>query len=128
MRTRIKSTAKTYNNAMLPYINGENKEQIRLINFKQYPEYYMLKLNVKNIDVKNYRLFIKGRCLTVVVSEIHQYSKPTYVHNFSWTNFNREFYEVFKSVDIWLPGENFYLIRHFVYPYDELLELMLGIQ
>lgn len=127
MRTRIKSIAKPNNNVMLPYINSKNEDQIKLIDFKKYQEYYMLQLNVKNIDVKNYRLFIKGRCLSVVVSEIHRYPKPAYVHDFSWSNFDRESYEVFKSVDVWLPGENFYLIRHFVYPYDELLELMLGI-
>ncbi len=124
MRTRVRP----YDKTILPYINRESNELVKLISFKRSTDYFVLRLNVKNIDVKNYRLFIKGKCLTVVISEMHQYSKPTYIQNFSWYDFNKESYEILKSVDVWLPGDNFYMMRHFVYPYEELLELMLGVK
>ncbi len=109
-----------------PYVKNNDNLKVELINFKKSEKHYILQVGIINLESDNYRLFLKGSCLSVILSEPREFSRPVHMHNINWKVYSRQSYEVLKHVDIWLPGDNFYLIRHFAYPSDQLLEVILG--
>ena len=109
-----------------PYIDKKYNPEIGLVNFRKTDKHYILQLRVTKIESDNYRLFLNGSCLTLILSEPHEYSRPVHMHNLSWRVYNRQSDEVVKNMEIWLPGDNFYVIRHFAYPENQLLEIVLG--
>ena len=109
-----------------PYVDEDDNLKIELVNFKKSENHYVLQLGVVQLKSDNYRLFLKGSCLTLILSEPHEYSKPVHIHNMNWDVYNRQAYEVLKHTDIWLPDDGYYIIKHFAYPENQLLEVILG--
>lgn len=109
-----------------PIVDAKGNLNVELINFRKLENHYALELEIRNIGTDNYRLFIKGACLSIILSEPRVYSKPLHVHNVNWRIYSQQSYDVLKHADIWLPGDNFYLIRHYAYPDDQLLEVIMG--
>lgn len=107
-------------------INNHNEAEIKLLDFQKKNQLYLLQLELKSIRIDNYRIFLKDRYLTLVVSEIRELEKPVYLHNMSWQEVDSEGYEVMKNIELWLPGDNFYLVKHFFVPASNLLNIYLG--
>lgn len=109
-----------------PFVIKRNDNKVKINDFQQDKDHYILELGALNLKSDNYRIFLKGHYLTLIVSEIREISKPLHVHNMTWHLYKQQAYEVMKSIDIWLPGNNFYLVRHFVLPEDQTLKIILG--
>jgi hypothetical protein len=109
-----------------PFIIGKKDEELSLI--KAEKKHHQLTLQIAGSCLKdnNYRLFIKGKYLTIVLIEEKLVARPIYVHNLNWQQSDYSGYEKVKTFDIFLPGDNFYLIRHSFLTKDHVLNVILG--
>jgi hypothetical protein len=109
-----------------PHIDANGDLKIEWIKFNNSGKHYILKMNISNLENDNYRLCLDGSRLSVIISEPLDYSRPIHLHNINWKMFTHQTFDLLKQADIWLPGDNFYLIRHLALPDDNILEVILG--
>jgi len=71
------------------------------------------------------KIYIRENKLIIIVSEIiHSLSKTTYVSD--WQNYSQQSYIRMRNISLLLPGDNFYLLRHFLIPEKFLLNIIIG--
>ena len=71
------------------------------------------------------KIYIRENKLIIIVSEtIHSLSKTTYVSD--WQNYSQQSYIRMRNISLFLPGDNFYLLRHFLIPEKFLLNIIIG--
>jgi hypothetical protein len=109
-----------------PFIIGKKDEEISLIKAVKKHHHLVLQIAGSCLKDDNYRLFLKGKYLTIVLIEEKLVARPIYVHNVNWEEYDHSGYEQVKTVDIFLPGDNFYLIRHSFLTNDQVLNVILG--
>ncbi len=126
MKALVKETSDILNEINSPFIINRNDLKIKLIKFQKINRYYLLQLNLTNLTSDNYRIFLKGHYLTLIISEPKEVTKPVHIHNMNWNLYSHQGYELMKSIDIWLPGDNFFLIKHYVVSEDQVLKVYLG--
>jgi hypothetical protein len=126
MKAIVKPVSEKIQNLSTPFLIKNNNVDIKIIDFQKIHKYHVLELDILNLTEDNYRVFIKGNYLTVIVSEPKEIKRPVRVHNMNWNINSQANYEVMKNVDIWLPGNNFYLIKHYTVPESQLLTIILG--
>jgi hypothetical protein len=126
MKTMAKGSTDILNRINSPFIINKSNVEIKLMDFHKVNRYYVLLLNVMNLSDDNYRIFLKGHYLSLIISEPKEVSKPVHIHNMDWNLYNNQSYEILKSVDVWLPGDNFYLIKHYLLSEDQVLKVFLG--
>ena len=126
MKTNAEGVTHILEKNKTPFLINRSDLEVSLVDFQKLNKIYMMTFNTMKLDDDSYRVFLKGHYLTLIISEPKVVSRPTYIHNMSWHSFAHSNYEVFKSVDVWLPGNNFYLIRHYLLPGNEVLRVLLG--
>lgn len=126
MKPQMNYTANAPKTIHYPYIDPDGELKIELIKFNNSANNYILQLGISNLEKDNYRLCLNGSCLSVILSEPFEYSRPLHIHNISWKFFNPQSFDLIRQGDILLPGDNFYMICHFAYPEDNVLEVILG--
>jgi hypothetical protein len=109
-----------------PYVDTNGDLKIELIKFNNSGKYHILQVGISNLEDDNYRLCLDGSCLSIIISEPLEYLRPIHVHNIDWKTFSPQSFDLIKQADIWLPGDNFYIIRHLSFPDDNVLEVILG--
>ena len=74
----------------------------------------------------NVKIYIRENKMVVVVTEVVDttYSPTSFVTD--WQRFTQRTYERMHSLNLVLPGDNFFLLRHFVLPEKYLLKIILG--
>lgn len=125
MKALLKTTGKVDQTLSTPFLIKKNDTDIKIIDFQKMHKNYLLQLGVSNISKDNYRIFIKGFYLTLILSEPKEINRPIRVHNMNWSIYSQRSYELMRNIDIWLPGDNFYLIKHYSVPEEELLKIIL---
>jgi hypothetical protein len=126
MKTLEKRNNDILNKINSPFIIKRNEIDIKLIDFQKMNRTHLLQLEIKNLQKDNYRVFLKEHYLTLIITETKAIPKPIHVHNIDWNLVYNHDYDVMKNVDIWLPGDNFYLIKHYSIPEDRVLKIFLG--
>ena len=125
MKTLLKTTGEVDHTLGTPFLVKKNDPDIKIKDFQKIHNNYILQLCVANISKDNYRIFINGFYLTLILSEPKEITRPIHVHNMNWSIYSRKSYDLMRNIDIWLPGDNFYLIRHYSVPEEELLKIIL---
>ena len=126
MRTLVKRNNDILNKINSPFIINRNDMEIKLVDFQKINRTHLLQLELLNLKKDNYRIFLKGHYLSLIITETKIIPRPVHVHNIDWNLDYNHGYDVMKSVDIWLPGDNFYLIKHYAIPEDQVLKIFLG--
>jgi len=119
---------KTLYNTGFPVLQKRDDFDVEITGFiySYFKNRYKLNIYSKLIFKDNYSLSLIDNKLFVVISEIKQLNKPSYLHNYNWKNSDINSYERIRSMDILLPGDDFYLIRHFVVPDKNTLSIILS--
>ncbi len=110
----------------VPFIIKKNDFDINMVDYNSDKHYLEISLSYLNLSNDNYRLFLNGHYLTLIVSEVKEAKRPLHLHNMDWNIYRQHNYEVMRSLDVWLPGDNFYLVRHFLVPGNKILKIVLG--
>jgi hypothetical protein len=126
MRTIMNSKPNVLYTREYPYVEKNHDLKIEIVDFQKSDKNYILQIGLTNLEKDNYRIFSKGAYLTLIISVSNEYSRPIHMHDVNWKLYERPTFETLKYADIWLPGDNFYLIRHIAYPEINLLKVILG--
>lgn len=109
-----------------PFFIEKNDIDINLVYWQEVNDMLVLQFNIDMYSEDSYRIFLNDQVLSLIISEVKEVTKPYHVHNIDWDEVNTNGYEVMKNVDFWLPGGNFYLLRHFFVPRNKMLHIYLG--
>lgn len=110
----------------VPYILTPNNLDIKIIGHEKINNRYLITVQTIPIEDDGYRVFLNGRYLSIIISQVHEISRPLYTRNINLNSFDKRNYEVFRSVEIMLPGNNFYLVRHYLLPGNQIMKILLG--
>ncbi|MGD2035023.1 MAG: hypothetical protein PVF73_08205, partial [Bacteroidales bacterium] len=78
MKTMAKGSTDILNRINSPFIINKSNVEIKLMDFHKVNRYYVLLLNVMNLSDDNYRIFLKGHYLSLIISEPKEVSKPVH--------------------------------------------------
>ena len=112
----------------LPVLTKRNDFDVNLAGFSYnyLKNQYKLSIYSQLIFKDNYSISLIDNKLIILISEAKEYNKPVYIHNYNWKNSGTETYERIRSLDILLPGDDFYIIRHYMIPEKSILNIILS--
>jgi hypothetical protein len=126
MKTTLKSTGISMHRYNYPIVEKNSASEIKIISFRRnHNNKSILKLGVSNLSDNNYRVYLNGQRLSLIISEHAEYSKPIYMRNIDRKFYNRENYEVLKNVIIWLPEVNMDLVNCYLMPHSQVLKVIM---
>jgi hypothetical protein len=126
MKTIIKPTGNNSGRINFPVVEKNIDHEIKIISFRSnHNNRSILKLGVNDLNDDNYRVYLNGQRLSLIISEPVEYSRPVHLHNINWKFYNRQTYEVLRNVIIWLPDINMCLVRHYMIPHSQVLKIIL---
>ena len=126
MKTTLKSTGINMHRFSYPVVEKNSASKIKILSFRRNHNHKsILKLGVSNLNDNNYRVYINGQRLSLIISEHAEYSKPIYMHNIDRKFYNMENYEVLRNVIIWLPEVNMDLVNYYLMPNSQVLKVIM---
>ena len=105
----------------------ETKKDVEIIDYyeDQVKGQLFMSLYSPLFSENQQKIYIRDNKLIIIVSEIiHSVSKTTYVSD--WQNYSQQSYIRMRNISLFLPGDNFYLLRHFLIPEKFLLNIIIG--
>jgi hypothetical protein len=127
MKTTLKSTGASIHKFNYPVIEKNIYHEIKIISFRMNKHNRsILKLEVMPLKDDNYRIFLNGQRLSLIISESMEYQRPLHLHNIDWKVYNRQTYEVLRNVIIWLPEVNMYLVKYYIIPNSHIIKVILA--
>jgi len=74
----------------------------------------------------NVKIFIRENKMVIVVTEVVDTSHSATEFVTDWQRFAKNSYERIHNINLILPGDNFFLLRHYILPEKYLLKAILG--
>ncbi len=110
------------------YTNPDTHKEVKLVDYTRDLEKGRIFIILSSLlfNENNVKIYIRDNKMAVVVTEVVDatYSPNSFVTD--WQRFTQRTYERMHNLNLVLPGENFYLLRHFVLPEKYLLKIILG--
>ena len=115
-------------NLDIPFIEKRNDFDVNIAGFSYnfLKNQYKLSIYSDLILKDNYTISLDDDKLIIIIAEIREYNKPAYIHNFQRNYSQTDTYERIRSMDIYLPGKDFYLVRHYAIPKKSMLYVILS--
>jgi hypothetical protein len=127
MNTKLKSTRIGMHRLYYPVIEKNINQEIKILSFRSnHHKRSILKLEAVHLKDDNYRIFLNGQRLSIIISESVEYQKPFHMHNIDRKVFNRQTYEVLRNVVIWLPEIDMYLVKYYPIPNSRIIKVVLS--
>jgi hypothetical protein len=126
MKTTLNSPDINIHRFSYPIVEKNSFNKIKILSFRRnYKNKSILKLGVTNINDSNYRVYLNGHRLSLIISEHAEYSKPIYMHNIDHKFYDRETYEVLRNFIIWMPEVNMDLVKYYIMPHSQILKVIM---
>ena len=113
---------------MKAYTNSEVGKEVKLVDYTRDLDKGQIIILLSSLlfSDNNVNIYIHENRMVVVVTEIVDttYSPNNFVTD--WQRFTKRTYERMHNLNLVLPGDNFFLLRHFVLPENYLLKIILG--
>lgn len=108
--------------------SNENSQDIKIVNYIEKPEQgqFIISLYSLLFSSNQLNVFMRGNKIVLFITEIVDSSKTETRYVSDWQSFYPKSYTRMRSVSIILPGDNFFLLRHFLVPDEYLLNIILG--
>lgn len=103
----------------------ETHDKVEIVEYTEENGNLSISLYSMLFTEDKFRFFFHGNKLVIVVSEMvktNQAEMPVV----DWYRYSNKTYERFINVSIVLPGDNFYILRHFLIPEKFYLKIVLG--
>ena len=106
----------------------ENSEEFKIVNYIEKPEQgqFIISIYSHLFSSNQLNVFMRGNRIVLFITEIVDSSKSETKYISDWQSFYPKSYTRMRSVSIVLPGDNFFLLRHFLVPDECLLKIILG--
>lgn len=96
------------------YVEDAEKGQLLISLYSQLFSESQLKISIRESKI------------VIIVSEQVGFGKSTTNYTSDWQTYSQQSYLRMRNISLFLPGDNFYLLRHFVVPEKLLLNIILG--
>ena len=96
------------------YVEDTEKGQLLISLYSQLFSESQLKISIRESKI------------VIIVSEQVGFGKSTANYTSDWQTYSQQSYLRMRNISLFLPGDNFYLLRHFVVPEKLLLNIILG--
>ena len=110
------------------YTNSEVGKEVKLVDYTRDLDKGQIIILLSSLlfSDNNVNIYIHENRMVVVVTEIVDttYSPNNFVTD--WQRFTKRTYERMHNLNLVLPGDNFFLLRHLVLPEKYLLKIILG--
>ena len=72
-----------------------------------------------------FKVTVHSNRMNIIISELVEGSSPA-LARYDWQDYSKQSYFRMRNISLLLPGDNFYLLRHFLVPEQFLLKIILG--
>ena len=108
--------------------NSEEKKQIKIIESIEEPAkgLFFISLYSQLFSENTIKVFIRENKLIIFVTEIVDCRESASFYVSDWQNYFPQSYTRMRHVNLLLPGDNFFILRHFLVPEKFLLKIFLA--
>lgn len=127
----IMSNSEMSNNIGMEKVYFENRElinEVRIVDFLEDPEKGQLIISLYSqlFSDSQLKISIHDSKVVIIVSELIGFNKSTTAYVSDWQSYSQQSYVRMRNISLLLPGDNFYLLRHFLIPEKFLLNIIIG--
>lgn len=104
-----------------------NTDEVKIIDFEAVGKkgLFIISLYSQLFFEDRFKIAVHNSRLSIVISEYVEGSSPALAH-YDWQGYSKQSYTRMRNISLMLPGDNFYLLRHFLVPEKFLLKIILG--
>jgi len=130
MKTII-SNSEPSNNVGIEKIHFENQEsinEVKIVDYLEDPDNGQLIISLYSqlFSEGQLKISIHDSKVVIIVSELIGFNKTKTMYVSDWQSYSQQSYIRMRNISLLLPGDNFYLLRHFLVPEKFLLNIIIG--
>lgn len=109
-------------------MNEKDEEEIKIVDFLEENEEnkFVVSLYSALFAASQLKISIRGSQIVLLISEQVEATRSRSMFVSDWQSYNPQSYVRMRTVSLLLPGDNFFLLRHFLIPENHLLKIFLG--
>ena len=114
--------------AKIHFGNQEMSSEIEIVDFLEETEnlQFIISLYSELFFNSQLKVFIRENRLVLFITEYVEPNTQAALYVSDWQSFYPQKYTRMRNVSLVLPGDNFFLLRHFLVPEKYLLRILLG--
>lgn len=125
------NTIEPSNNIGIETVRFDNQELTNEVKIVDYFEdllkgQLIISLYSRLFSESQLKISIRDSKVIIIVSELIGFNKSETMYVSDWQSFSQQSYVRMRNISLLLPGDNFYLLRHFVVPEKFLLNIIIG--
>ena len=108
--------------------NQQVADDVKIVDYIEDPEKGQLLISLYSqlFSESQLKISIRESKIVIIVSELVGFNKSVATYISDWQTYSQRSYVRMRNISLFLPGDNFYLLRHFVVPEKFLLNIILG--
>ncbi len=108
--------------------NKQEPEKVKILDFVSNPEMQQQELTLQSqfFTEEPVNVSVHGNKLNLIVSELVDVSRSTKFQHYNWQSYFYQSYTRMQNITVFLPGDNFFIIKSFLVPEKFLLKIILG--
>lgn len=109
------------------FVNQEIADNVSIVDYFEDPVNGQLVISLYSelFSENQQKIFIRDNTLVIIVSQIIRTYKSDSAYVSDWQSFGQQSYIRMRNISLMLPGDNFYLLRHFFIPDKLLLKIFM---
>jgi len=106
----------------------QNPNEIKIVDYQEQHENGQLIISLYShiFSGNELNLFIRGNKIILIIEESIDYSNSDLEFINDWQSYLPHKHTRMRNISLLLPGDNFYILRHFIMPEEYLLKIFLG--
>ncbi len=114
--------------AKIHFGNQEMSNEIEIVDFLEETEngQFIISLYSELFFNSQLKVFIRENRVVLFITEYVEPNRQAAFYVSDWQSFYPQKYTRMRNVSLVLPGDNFFLLRHFLVPEKYLLRILLG--
>jgi len=130
MKAIINNTELLHNTIMgkVHFEDQEVSKEVKIIDYFEDPAKGQLIVSLYSqlFSENQQKIYIRDNKLIIIVSELINTVKSNNTYVSDWQSYSQQSYVRMRNISLFLPGDNFYLLRHFLIPEKYLLNIIIG--
>lgn len=108
--------------------NQKTREQVQIIDYFDDPQNGQLIISLRSqlFAENQQKIYLRENKLIIIVSELVRTCKSDSTYLSDWQTYGQQAYVRMRNISLFLPGDNFYLLRHYFVPEKLILNIVIG--
>lgn len=109
-------------------MNPGDESEVKVVDFKEENELGLFEISLYSclFAISQLKIDIRGNKMVLLVSEQVESGRSRSVFVSDWQSYYPQSYTRMRTINLLLPGDNFFLLRHFLVPENYLLKVFLS--